>query len=272
MGHTLRFETVVAEAESVGAGAMCVRWGMVFALCLIALTSCVSGSENIEPTIVSQRPTDPAFPQTAEVASTRVVLTPVVTRTPTGNSSVTAVVTVDTQPNTPAAETRGAAQSESALLVTTRTIVECDSTPDENGFLQWEQMIEASECVAGYFVWPMDRQLDFNWVLNRDPTNRPEAVPEGFQYTIAWGANWCAWFGAWLDARAAGDSASEATALEVLVNVLPNYQTSVPGFPPDLLDPGLVNGQNETIQRAQLGDPGPMQQAYDVNCTAIQWQ
>jgi hypothetical protein len=94
----------------------------------------------------------------------------------------------------------------------------------------------------------------------------------GFEFTTLTILNQCAWYLAWLEARQSGNTAVEAEALNVMVMIIPNYPTVIPGIPADLHGPDVTDVDREIAMRASLGDPSLVQRFVESNCQNKPWK
>jgi hypothetical protein len=137
-------------------------------------------------------------------------------------------------------------------------------------FATAEQHWRNFRCSVTLFGWPPGKAPDldrmepvfFAWVAEQGGA----MFEVGYEYTSLTIMNQCAWFMTWLEARKSGDSATEAAALDVMLNIIPNYLTIVPGIPP-IHGEDVTNVDREIVTHAAMGDPSLVQAFVDgQNC------
>ncbi|MER3486618.1 MAG: hypothetical protein C4345_12285 [Chloroflexota bacterium] len=97
------------------------------------------------------------------------------------------------------------------------------------------------------------------------------AFEVGLEFTQLTIFNQCAWYLTWLEARQNGDAATEAAALDVTLNIIPNYLTVIPGIP-QIYDPAMATHDREIATRASLGDPSLVQLYVESKCQNKPWK
>jgi hypothetical protein len=137
-------------------------------------------------------------------------------------------------------------------------------------FANAEQHWRNFRCAAALFGWPPGKAPDldrmepvfFAWVAEQGGA----MFEVGYEFTSLTIMNQCAWFMTWLEARKSGDSATEAAVLDVMLNIIPNYLTIVPGIPP-IHGEDVTNVDREIVTHAAMGDPSLVQAFVDgQNC------
>ena len=133
---------------------------------------------------------------------------------------------------------------------------------DGDGYLSWSELGQAVAATIGDYEWPpnyrvtADLMLDYFSAGQSMEENRFEV---DYENTLISGYHQCAWEQTWLDARAAGDDALEAKALDIMTNVVPNdiSVTEMRDF--------LIN----MAQKAALGDPSLIIRDLELNCAGL---
>lgn len=133
------------------------------------------------------------------------------------------------------------------------------------------QYQDAIACAATRFQWPAEYVPDLGGINDALSQNDPTLFPDGFEFTFLSGWQECAWYYAWIDARTMGDTAAEAEALGVMVNVIPNQASEVPDFPSTSMDPSVIEYRNRIAAQAALGDPTLVQDWVTNNCYFTVW-
>lgn len=85
-----------------------------------------------------------------------------------------------------------------------------------------------------------------------------ELFESGYEMTLVQGANACAWYVAWVDARAAGDAAGTENALRAMEEVIPTYGFASGG-------PSTVQFFKDIPAKARLGDPSGVNSFITAN-------
>ena len=147
----------------------------------------------------------------------------------------------------------------------------CPEETNDQGFQNGEQFQGSLTCIATLFSWPATRTPSTANILAgfTDPQNA--SFEQGLAYSVLATQHTCAWYGEWLDGTAANDATRTDAALTVMTEVIPAYPTSILGFPSDVLPPEAGQDAQQRAERAALGDPAPIQEYYNVQCSAIQW-
>lgn len=142
-------------------------------------------------------------------------------------------------------------------------------------FANPEQYARNLRCAVNLFGWPPGKYPDLDVIIQRwfdQATKEGGAAFEvGLEFTQMTIFNRCAWYLTWLEARQNGDAATEAAALDVMLNIIPNYLTVIPGIP-QIYDPGMANLVREEVTRASLGDPSLVQRFVDSPCRNVPWK
>jgi hypothetical protein len=143
-------------------------------------------------------------------------------------------------------------------------------------FANPEQYARNLRCAVTLFGWPPGKVIDVEVVIQRWFDRATQEGGAGFEvgleFTQMMIFNRCAWYLTWLEARQNGDAATEAAALDVMLKIIPNYESVITGFPANVFSPGSITKIREEVTRASLGDPSLVQQFVDVQCRAIPWQ
>lgn len=148
----------------------------------------------------------------------------------------------------------------------------CDNVPDAEVYDRSE-FLSAMLCVSDDFPWPEAYRPDETMLdssLSRLRDNGEGIFEQGLEYAWISGFNECAWDMEWLDARTQEDSEAEDHALDILQNTVPQYQSAIPGFPKEVLDPTTVNAQQARADAATLNNPGPIQEFVNHNCQVFE--
>ena len=137
-------------------------------------------------------------------------------------------------------------------------------------FANPEQYARNLRCAVTLFGWPPGKVIDVEVVIQRWFDRATQEGGAGFEvgleFTQMMIFNRCAWYLTWLEARQNGDTATEAAALDVMLNIIPNYLTIVPGIPP-IHGEDVTNVDREIVTHAAMGDPSLVQAFVDgQNC------
>ena len=164
-----------------------------------------------------------------------------------------------------------AASPEETNLAVSTSSTGCPEEADEHGFQDYDQFGQTLQCVAELFSWPADRYPDL--ASARSGFNDPENAhyQAGLSYTVMSSQNRCAWYSEWLDAQQGGNTDAATDALGVITDVIPHFDSVIPGMPPDVVPVAAADQDTERADRAALGDPSLVQQYVSVNCTGLVW-
>lgn len=186
-----------------------------------------------------------------------------------GNNSnddvATATVSVTRPASSPLATTAPTTETS------TSQVGLCPEEANDQGFQNYDQFGSTLTCVATLFSWPPSRSPSVDAIRSgfTDPQNA--SFERGLAYTILSNQHTCAWYGDWLDNTESGNTAAAGEDLQVMTDVIPHYDTVIVGFPSDITSPIAFREAQTRADRAALGDPAPVQQFYDVQCSAIVW-
>lgn len=141
-----------------------------------------------------------------------------------------------------------------------------DSNGD--GWYAASEYVLAIEALFPRYDWPSafgmtEELLVMTIFQGKDPGDDPNEYQVGLETTVLRIVNTCAWFSEWLAARSDQNQAREASALDVMVNLLPH----LPGA--ERNSPSSVEAVNNAVAAAQLGDPALVQQHVNANCTML---
>lgn len=149
----------------------------------------------------------------------------------------------------------------------------CLPEANSKGSYTFAQYADARRCVDGVFSWPQGRYPDTDALITKIAANmNSDSWQKGGEYAADTILNQCAWYITWLGARKNGDAALEKKALDYIMQVIPNYQTVIPGIPADLADASFIRLRQDDAAKAALGDPTSIQGFVDGNCAQIPWK
>lgn len=137
---------------------------------------------------------------------------------------------------------------------------------DGDGFMSVPEYINALQVRYPTYAWPTGHKLDLNAVVagleaqaqkvNMQFENGSERTSLGFAFL-------CAWQYTLLDATYANDSALVAESVKRLQTELRSNPSMA----------GIRQYEEDAISRAELGDPGPLQQTINGNgCASQPWE
>ena len=133
--------------------------------------------------------------------------------------------------------------------------------------LNSDQFRNALICSVPDFQWPEGKYPDIDWIMGAE-----EGSPFtwnydiGMEHTQLGRINACAWYSTWLDARRAGNTSREQKALTHVADVIPNFETTISGFPPNRRN---LQRYDDLATAALLGDPSPVQRFVELRCSSI---
>ena len=108
--------------------------------------------------------------------------------------------------------------------------------------------------------WPSDVRPDLDALIK---ATAPAPDEQGFPHQALAVVNTCAWYRSWDAAVTRGDTASAASALDAITNLVTRY-------PPQDDEAGrrLVR---DVAAKAAAGDPAPVRDYVDANCFDTKW-
>ncbi len=149
------------------------------------------------------------------------------------------------------------------------------ATTDSRGALTLQQLREQLNCVVAQFPWPLEFFPDVDALMDEWEESGVGDVGDGSlaAYTILFIQSQCAWDMTWLDARKSGKKSLEREALYVIVSLIPNWSTLIPGFPPEVAPSGPGHIPELIAAQAQLGDASTLQKFVNSqNCRIGPWR
>ena len=159
--------------------------------------------------------------------------------------------------------TTGSATPQTVLSSNTKST--CMSDP--NTFMNADEYRASVRCAVPLFQWPPGRTPDpTKMTANIDPTGRYQG---GYEYSGVIVTNMCIWYMTFLDAHKNGNAQLEQQTLDYMLNVIPNYDSVIPNFPPGFTDPASSERERQEAQQAQLGDPSSVQSYVDGTCIPV---
>ncbi len=134
---------------------------------------------------------------------------------------------------------------------------------DGNGYYDYNELYAAVDAEIGKWQWPKQYPATAE-ILTRGFASRKDSgdrwqVP--YERTIVEMANRCVWEATWVEAYKAGDSALQGKSIEQWQL---NLKTQV-----SMIDPGGMAFEQNMLDQAKLGNPGPIQQWLTNNCSIL---
>lgn len=148
----------------------------------------------------------------------------------------------------------------------------CIDAADPNASLDLQGYEAELTCAVSLFPWPTDYHLDTAHLVESYAALGPELFEAGSAAGDAALANACAWYSSWLEATQSGDQESASEALDRIVNLVPNYPSLIPGFPPGALDASVTSHWEELGRRALSGDTSAIQREVTTLCRAYVYE
>lgn len=150
-------------------------------------------------------------------------------------------------------------------------IASCVPDGDAHGFLNVDQYRVAVECSEVDFRWPEGKLPYTDNMVDANPQAEETRYQIGLEHISLGGMNMCAWYLTWLGARQGGNAAAQQEALDVMTNVIPDFETQIPAYPNDGRDAGTIRLLEEIAAKAALGDPTGIQRMVDGTCQDAAW-
>jgi len=229
---------------------------------MFALASCGGNKSKVDPTQSGKNTVAIETPSDDDYATTRVSDRPTLSAQ---ELTQFAEITHTVGPTATAA-----AGSSQVLAISTISEHTCIPEGDKAGVMNLDQYLNNFECIVSYYPWPMDRRVDMDAYRNYFSKD-PVGFGPGYQYAGMNTFNTCAWYETWLDANQAGNDQRAARALDIMINIIPNYSEVIPGYPVD----DLGTGENDLTraESAALGDPRQIQDYVNSQCGWLpEWQ
>jgi hypothetical protein len=137
---------------------------------------------------------------------------------------------------------------------------------DGDGFLSVPELIPALQANYASYAWPPDYRFDLDVliaVIEEEAEKFPVFYENGSEQSMLESPFLCAWQYTLRDAMFASDEARIAESVEQLRRIL-------------RADPSMTEMQDivgDAINRAELGDPAPLQGMIDgMGCATMQWE